>query len=54
MKILKAPDDIVFKQLEDLRDTVEKFPDNEGFRRDYLFVLSVLLDRGYSEKELLK
>lgn len=54
LKVMKASDEIVLKQFYKWKDTVEKFPDDTRFKRDYMFVLSVLLDRGYSEKELIK
>lgn len=55
LKVMKASDEIVLKQFYKWKELTEKFPDDTVIRRDYNFVLSVLLlDRGYSEKELLK
>lgn len=53
LKIIKASDDIVLKQFKKCRDDVREFPDDDSFRRDYNFILSVLLERGYTEKELI-
>lgn len=53
LKIMKASDEIVLSHFYKWKDTIKEFPDAEEFRRDYMFVMSVLLDRGYSEKELI-
>lgn len=53
LKIMQASDDIVLKQFYKCRDDVRNFPDDDFFTRDYNFILSVLIDRGYSEKELI-
>lgn len=52
MKVMKASDDIVIKQFKKWMEDLNQFPNDELIRRDYNFVLSVLLERGYSEREL--
>ena len=53
LKIMQASDDIVLKQFYKCREDVRYFPDDENFYRDYNFILSVLIDSGYTEKELI-
>lgn len=54
LKVMKSSDEIVLKQFYKCREDVRNYPDDDEFRRDYNFILSVLLDRGYNEKELIK
>ena len=54
LKVMKASDKIVLEQFKKWKEDLNQFPDDTVIRRDYNFVLTVLLDRGYSEKELLK